>query len=133
MRKHICSLLHTANMNNSTPERKILMRKKQAAVTRPKTVSVLDYLRTASPTLLHRFELERLNRAANLRKDLQYVLDQILQVTAEAHLAHILIEHRKQLLARGNPTPISSAADLLADIAGRVPRMLEIDPIGKKP
>lgn len=59
----------------------------------------IDFLLVCSVTSLRDFELNRLNHAANLRKQLRIVADELLQAEAEAASARWLIEYRDQLVA----------------------------------
>lgn len=53
------------------------------------------YLHEASDTSLESFELSRLNHAANLRKEITALLEQWIEVSAEAFLARWVREDRK--------------------------------------
>jgi hypothetical protein len=55
----------------------------------------LDYLATCSKPSLEAFELGRLNRAANLRKELRDILEAWIQAEGEARLARWLLEGRR--------------------------------------
>jgi len=55
----------------------------------------LDYLATCSKPSLEAFELGRLNRAANLRKELRDILEEWIQAEGEARLARWLLEGRR--------------------------------------
>lgn len=61
----------------------------------------LEYLLVCSGTSLGEFELNRLNLAANLRKDLRIIEEELRQAEAEAVLARWLMEHRENLLSAG--------------------------------
>lgn len=56
-----------------------------------------EYLRTASQTSLQNFELAKLNRAANLRREIAALIDQWLQESSEALLARYMIDHQDSL------------------------------------
>ncbi|MGB8592700.1 MAG: hypothetical protein WA755_04550 [Candidatus Acidiferrales bacterium] len=56
------------------------------------------YLGTCSKISLESFELSRLNRVANLRRELQETADEWIEAEVEARLARWLLEHR-----RGDP------------------------------
>jgi hypothetical protein len=71
-------------------------------------VPPIDYLRTASRSSLHSFELARLNHAANLKREIAVLIDQWLEETAEAMLARWMLDHHSPL--REPSLPI---ADLL--------------------
>ena len=57
--------------------------------------SPLEYLVTSSQTSLEAFELARLNRAANLRKELRDVLDEWMQTEIDARVARWILECRR--------------------------------------
>jgi len=57
--------------------------------------SPLEYLVTSSLTSLEAFELTRLNRAANLRKEVRDVLEEWLQTEIDARLARWILECRR--------------------------------------
>ena len=57
--------------------------------------SPLEYLVTSSQTSLEAFELARLNRAANLRKELRDVLDEWMQTEIDARMARWILECRR--------------------------------------
>jgi hypothetical protein len=71
-------------------------------------VPPIDYLRSASRSSLHSFELARLNHAANLKREIAVLIDQWLEETAEAMLARWMLNHHGSLRE-----PASSLADLL--------------------
>jgi hypothetical protein len=64
----------------------------------------LEFLLACSGISLRDFELSRLNRMANIRKQLHEIEDELRQVEAEASLARWLMEHRDDLLAAGAAT-----------------------------
>jgi len=53
-----------------------------------------DYLRRASVPSLESFELSRLNHAANLRKEIDELLNQYFEETTAALLARFLLQRR---------------------------------------
>lgn len=55
----------------------------------------LEYLVTSSQTALEGFELSRLNRCANLRKELRQIADQWIGVEIEARMARWILECRR--------------------------------------
>jgi hypothetical protein len=55
----------------------------------------LEYLVTSSQTSLEAFELTRLNRAANLRKELREILEEWLKTEVDARLARWILECRR--------------------------------------
>jgi hypothetical protein len=72
---------------------------------------LLKYLAETSGNGLQEFELSRLNRAANVAKELQEVVEELVEAEAQAHLARLLIEWRKVQEERSRRViPISGAA-----------------------
>jgi len=57
----------------------------------------LDYLQAASRASLQSFELTRLNHAANLRNEIEALIDQWIQESSEALLARWMLDHHKAL------------------------------------
>jgi hypothetical protein len=55
----------------------------------------LEYLVTSSQTSLEAFELARLNRCANLRKEVREVLEEWIQMEVDARLARWILECRR--------------------------------------
>jgi hypothetical protein len=101
------------------------MARKKDDLSEVKPGSALEYLRSASPTMLQAFELSRLNHVANMRKDLQALVDRMVSDMSEALLARTLIDHRKELITkRSKLTP-----DELLQITGRATKLLTV---GKK-
>lgn len=72
-----------------------------------------DYLHEASTPSLESFELSRLNHAANLRKEIAALLDQWIEETAAALLAHWVREDRKPRPSQRAPLDILPHAELL--------------------
>lgn len=56
-----------------------------------------EYLRTASQQSLQNFELAKLNRAANLRREIAALIDEWLKESSEALLARYMIDHQGSL------------------------------------
>jgi hypothetical protein len=77
--------------------------------------STLDYLRSASPSMLQEFELSRLNHVSNMRKQLQGLIDQMVSDMSEALLARTLLQHRKEIGKR-TKLPILTPDELLSQI-----------------
>lgn len=113
-------------------------------------VPPLDYLRAASRSSLHSFELARLNHAANLRREIASLIDQWIQETSEATLARWMLDHQNSLCEPlpsaidTHPESQERAVDLLpaspalpADIVPAPPRFSGArpirGPIGRKP
>lgn len=61
----------------------------------------LDFLLVCSEKSLQDFELSRLNRLANLRKQVHTIEDELRQAEAEAMLARWFMDYRDRLLAAG--------------------------------
>lgn len=66
-----------------------------------------EYLRTASMNTLQTFELNRLNHAANIRKELMIMVDQWLEESVCAMVARWLLDHRQMLHPEPGSTPAS--------------------------
>jgi hypothetical protein len=66
-------------------------------MTRTRFVPPTEYLRTASQSSLQSFELAKLNRAANLRREIAALIDEWLKETSEALLARYMIDHQDSL------------------------------------
>jgi hypothetical protein len=71
-----------------------------------------EYLRNASQPSLQSFELSRLNHAADIRKEIDALLDQWLEETAAALLARFLLDHpvAPNATARGRTRAALNAA-----------------------
>lgn len=69
----------------------------------------LDFLLLCSQASLEDFELSRLNRIANIRKQLHALQDELRQVEVEAALGQWLLLHREQLLAAGRALAFQSS------------------------
>jgi hypothetical protein len=82
------------------------------------TLPPLDYLATCSNISLEAFELARLNRAANLRKEIRQALDEWIRAEGEAQFARWLLEHRRA--SDSEPVP-RAAKQLLADVVPQMP------------
>jgi hypothetical protein len=55
-----------------------------------------EFLFTASSNTLHSYELSRLGHAANLRKEINSLVDQLLDENANAMVARVLLELRER-------------------------------------
>jgi hypothetical protein len=79
----------------------------------------LEYLLACSEKSLQDFELNRLNHAANIRKQMQINQEEMRQADAEAALARWLMEHRAELLAAGAMTmlPVNCTCGSVKQIA----------------
>jgi hypothetical protein len=67
------------------------------------TKPMLEYLATCSKASLESFELARLNDRANLRKDMIELLDELIEVDIQAHLAEWVLAHRRHQAAMQRP------------------------------
>lgn len=61
-----------------------------------------EFLLACSDACLGDFELARLNRCANLRKQMRVIGDELLKLEAEALTARWLLEHRSEMMALGS-------------------------------
>ena len=98
------------------------MRKKQTEIAEPQPGSVLEYLRTAPPSLLQAFELSRLNHAATLKKEVVAIIEQMVRDLSEASLARVLLEHRKKLLQQKQQDRDASP-DRLSEMIERIAKL----------
>lgn len=82
------------------------------------------YLHEASDTSLESFELSRLNHAANLRKEITALLEQWIEVSAEAFLARWVREDRKL------PSQPGQGSDILppTELPFAPPQMINVGP-----
>ena len=62
------------------------------------TKELVGYLLTCSERSLQGVELDRLNQAANLRRDLREVLDELVEKAATARLANLLRRYGPELM-----------------------------------
>jgi len=65
-------------------------------VTTCRTQPPWEFLFTASSNTLHSYELSRLGHAANLRKEINSLVDQLLDENANAMVARVLLELRER-------------------------------------
>jgi hypothetical protein len=88
----------------------------------PRVTPPWQYLHEASDTSLESFELSRLNHAANLRKEIAALLEQWIEVTAEAFLARWVREDRKL------PSQPVQGSDVLpqVELPFAPPRVIEV-------
>jgi hypothetical protein len=68
------------------------------------TRAPLDYLLTSSGAALESFELSRLNRASNLRKELRDVVEDWIETEVDARLARCILEVKRRQVSR-TPVP----------------------------
>lgn len=57
----------------------------------------LQYLFECSGAILGEYEISRLNRAANLKKELRAMLEKIVDNLVQAEFARWMLEHREEL------------------------------------
>jgi hypothetical protein len=67
------------------------------------TASSLQYLLACSETSLESFELSRLNRASNLRKELSQVAEEWVDAEVSSRLARLIVERRRADLFPSEP------------------------------
>jgi len=103
-------------------------RKIERSVPQPESSTVLEYLRTASPSLLQEFELHRLNHVQNMQKEVVRILERIIEEKSEARLARLLLEHGRMLFDGGQTTLRPLAAEMLSELfdksAKQAPKLL---------
>jgi hypothetical protein len=92
------------------------MPRKKSELAQAKPGSMLKYLQNASPAMLHNFELSRLNHVSNMRKELQVLVDQMVNDMSEALLARALLNHRKEIVERPKRLALT-VDDLISEIA----------------
>jgi hypothetical protein len=71
-----------------------------------------EFLRTASRPTLQSYELSRLAHAANLRKELVQILDQLVEERTSAGVARCLLEEQEHAVV-----PVDRSAPAGADVA----------------
>jgi hypothetical protein len=98
------------------------MPRKKPESSQTKPGSVLDYLQNASPSMIHNFELSRLNHVSNMRKELRALVDQMVNDMSEALLARALLNHRKEIGERPK-RPALTVDDLLSEITVQSTRL----------
>jgi hypothetical protein len=79
-------------------------------------VPPVDFLLVCSGVSLREFELNRLNLAANIRKNVRELLDGLVEAEAEALLARWLIEHREQMLSVARPRDLQTSFEFLSAV-----------------
>lgn len=70
------------------------IRRRKPAPTNSAAIAVTEYLGTASVSALQSFELSRLNSAANLKKQIGGLIDELTNEQSAALLARFLIQNR---------------------------------------
>jgi len=73
----------------------------------------IDFLLVCSGMSLREFELNRLNQAANLRKHIRAIEDDLRQAEAEALFARWLIEHRDELFSAGRAQALQEVFEFM--------------------
>lgn len=76
--------------------------------------SPLEYLVTSSEAALETFELSRLNRSANLRKELRDVVEEWIEAEIQSRLARWILDCRRTQAARSDADPSGAPANLSA-------------------
>jgi hypothetical protein len=76
--------------------------------------SPLEYLVTSSEDALETFELSRLNRSANLRKELRDVVEEWIEAEIQSRLARWILECRRTQAARSDADLAGASANLSA-------------------
>ncbi len=56
---------------------------------------VFEYLKSCSQPSLESFELSRLNRARNLRREMRELVEEWIEAEVQARLARWVLEHRR--------------------------------------
>lgn len=70
-----------------------------------------EFLFNASRNTLHSYELSRLGHAANLKKEITSLLDQLMDENANAMVARVLLEQRDRATEKPEPAdPTAGAA-----------------------
>jgi len=94
----------------------------------------VQFLLDASSGIVGEYELSRLNQAANLRKELRSVLEQMIDEIAEARFARWMLDNREELRAMIDPLDaIQETFDFIGGKLGEsgtpagAPRGLETD------
>ena len=77
----------------------------------------LDFLLVCSGISLRDFELNRLNLAANFRKTLIQIEDDLRQAEGEALLARWLIDYREELLSAGRAQELQASFEFRSHAA----------------
>jgi hypothetical protein len=86
----------------------------------------LDFLLLCSQASLEDFELSRLNRIANIRKQLHALQDELRQVEVEAALGQWLLLHREQLLAAGRALAFQSSFQFNSPMPSSLPAVAPV-------
>jgi hypothetical protein len=76
--------------------------------------SPLEYLVTSSEAALETFELARLNKTANLRKELRDVVEEWIEAEIQSRLARWILDCRRTQAARSDVDPSGASANLSA-------------------
>ena len=76
--------------------------------------SPLEYLVTSSEAALETFELARLNKSANLRKELRDVVEEWIEAEIQSRLARWILDCRRSQAGRSDADPSGASANLSA-------------------
>ena len=74
----------------------------------------LEYLVTSSQSAVESFELSRLNRVSNLRKEIRQVVDEWIAAEAEARIARWILDCRRAQIESADPLPATAEKNLPA-------------------
>ncbi len=80
--------------------------------------SPLEYLLTSSEAALETFELSRLNKSANLRKELRDVVEEWIEAEIQSRLARWILDCRRTQAARADAGLSGPSASLSAKTVG---------------
>lgn len=80
-------------------------------------IQPLAYLLSSTKISLESYELLRLNRAANLRKEMLQLLDKWVDAETEARLAREILEWKREERERKDQDHFSTVESLLTDLA----------------
>ncbi len=75
---------------------------------------LLEYLVTSSEAALETFELARLNKSANLRKELRDVVEEWIEAEIQSRLARWILDCRRTQAGRSDVDPSGASANLSA-------------------
>jgi len=82
--------------------------------------SPLEYLLTSSEAALETFELARLNKSANLRKELRDVVEEWIEAEIQSRLARWILDGRRTQAARSDADPSGASANLSKTVAANL-------------
>src|ERR1700683_3138351 len=88
--------------------------------------SPLEYLLTSSEAALETFELARLNKSANLRKELRDVVEEWIEAEIQSRLARWILDCRRTQAARSDADLAGASANFSAKTVAEI-RLLRFD------